>query len=84
MKALKLTPNLVVRDVTASLDFLSQCTWIRTCLQCSRRIHRMYLPHAAADGVEIFFNDKNVVAEDYPALATTSAAASRCLLKWTI
>jgi uncharacterized glyoxalase superfamily protein PhnB len=29
----------------------------------------MYLPHGGG-GVEIFFNDKNVVAEDYPALAT--------------
>ena len=69
MKALKLTPNLVVRDVTASLTFY------RNVLGFERAFSVPDAPPYAfaacgGGGVEIFFNDKNVVGEDYPALAT--------------
>jgi uncharacterized glyoxalase superfamily protein PhnB len=68
MKTLKLTPNLVVRDVTASLNFY------RNVLGFERAIsvpdEPPYVFAAASGGnVEIFFNDQKAVAEEYPVLA---------------
>jgi uncharacterized glyoxalase superfamily protein PhnB len=75
MKLKKLTPNLVVRDVEASLNFY------RTVLGFQPGFTVPDAPpyvfgSVASDGVEIFFNDQKAVAEDYPALGAKPIGGS--------
>jgi len=69
MKALKLTPNLVVRDVTDSLNFYRDVLGFERAFSVPDAPPYVFAA-CGGGGVEIFFNDKNVVGEDYPALAT--------------
>jgi uncharacterized glyoxalase superfamily protein PhnB len=78
MKFQKLTPNLVVRDVTASMEFY------RTVLGFQAAMHIPEEPpyvfgSVTAGGVEIFFNDQKAVAEDYPALGSRPIGGSLTL-----
>jgi uncharacterized glyoxalase superfamily protein PhnB len=78
MKFQKLTPNLVVRDVAASMGFLPLRAWVPA---------RNHGPRAASlrlrigyrRRVEIFFNDQKAVAEDYPALGAKPIGGSLTL-----
>ena len=68
MKALKLTPNLVVCDVTDSLNFYRDVLGFERAFSVPEAPPYVFAA-CGGGGVEIFFNDKNVVGEDYPALA---------------
>ena len=68
MKYTKLTPNLVVRDVQAAIDFYTSVLGFQ---------QNMTVPDAppyvfgsvTSGSIEVFFNDQKAVAEDYPPLA---------------
>ena len=80
MKALKLTPNLVVRDVTASLNFY------RNVLEFERAFSvpdapPYVLPHVAAVVLKSSLMTKMSSQKITQRSRQTSAAASRCLLK---
>jgi uncharacterized glyoxalase superfamily protein PhnB len=67
LKFQKLTPNLVVRDVAASMDFYRSTLGFKTSITVPD--HAPYVFGAITNGaVEIFFNDQKAVAEEYPAL----------------
>src|ERR1700757_4156450 len=68
MKYTKLTPNLVVRDVQAALNFYKTVLGFRSGIPVPDSPPYVFAS-ATYDGVEIFFNDQKAVAEDYPALA---------------
>jgi len=73
MRFTKLTPNLIVRDVAASLNFYQKVLGLK---------QGMTVPDAApyvfgsvTNGViEIFFNDQKAVAEEDPELAGVKPA----------
>jgi catechol 2,3-dioxygenase-like lactoylglutathione lyase family enzyme len=69
MKFQKLTPNLVVRDVAASMEFYRSVLGFQTAITVPEQPPFVF-GSVAAGGVEIFFNDQKAVAEDYPALGT--------------
>jgi len=78
MKFKKLTPNLVVRNVEASLNFY------RTVLGFQPGFAVPDAPpyvfgSVTSDGVEIFFNDQKLVAEEYPALGAKPIGGSLTL-----
>ena len=67
MKVQKLTPNLVVRDVAASMEFYRSVLGFQTAITVPEQ--PPYVFGAVINGgVEIFFNDQKAVAKDYPAL----------------
>jgi lactoylglutathione lyase len=67
MKFHKLTPNLVVRDVAASMEFYRSMLGFQTTITVPDQAPFVF--GAVTNGnVEIFFNDRKAVAEDYPAL----------------
>ena len=67
MKFQKLTPNLVVGDVAASVNFY--CTVLGFKKGMSVPDDPPYVFASVTNGsVEIFFNDHKAVEEDYPAL----------------
>ncbi len=69
MKYQKLTPNLVVRDVAASVNFY--CTVLGFQLGMKVPDAPPYVfASVVTDGVEIFFNDHKSVKEDYPELVS--------------
>ena len=67
MKFQKLTPNLVVRDVAASMDFYRSVLGFQPAITVPERAPYVF-GSVTADGVEIFFNDQKAVAAEYPAL----------------
>jgi lactoylglutathione lyase len=68
MKFQKLTPNLVVTDVAAAIEFYRSVLGFQTAFTVPD--HPPYVFASLTHGaVEIFFNDRKAVAEDYPALA---------------
>ena len=69
MKFQKLTPNLVVRDVAANMEFYRSVLGFQTAITVPEQPPFVF-GSVAAGGVEIFFNDQEAVAEDYPALGT--------------
>src|SRR5208282_4698276 len=78
MKLKKLTPNLVVSNVEASLNFY------RTVLGFQPGFTVPDAPpyvfgSVTSDSVEIFFNDHETVAEDYPALGAKPIGGSLTL-----
>jgi uncharacterized glyoxalase superfamily protein PhnB len=78
LKFQKLTPNLVVRDVAASMEFYRSALGFKTTITVPDQAP--YVFGAIANGaVEIFFNDQKVVAEDYPALGTKPIGGSLTL-----
>jgi lactoylglutathione lyase len=70
MKFLKLTPNLVVTDVAAAVEFYRSVLGFQTAFTVPDNPPYVFAS-LTRDAVEIFFNDKKAVAEDYPALVKT-------------
>ena len=68
MKFQKLTPNLVVRDVAASMKFYQSTFGFEAAITVPDKPPYVFGSVKSGD-VEIFFNDQKAVAEDYPALA---------------
>ncbi len=77
MKFQKLTPNLVVRDVEASMKFYSLLGFSPAITVPEKPPY--IFGSVVAGGVEIFFNDHNAVAEDYPSLAARPIGGSLTL-----
>ena len=68
MKFSKLTPNLVVRDVQAAVDFYQSVLGFQLAITVPDAPPYVFAS-VSSGSVEIFFNDQKAVAEDYPALA---------------
>ena len=70
MQIKKLTPNLVVRNVEDSLKFYSEILGLEKAISVPDQ--SPYVFASVGNGsVEIFFNDQNTVAAEYPKLAAT-------------
>jgi lactoylglutathione lyase len=70
MQIKKLTPNLVVRNVEASLKFYREILGLEKAMSVPDE--SPYVFAAVSNGtVEIFFNDQKTVAAEYPNLAAT-------------
>jgi lactoylglutathione lyase len=70
MQIKKLTPNLVVRNVEASLKFYREILGLETAITVPDQ--SPYIFASVSNGaVEIFFNDQKTVAAEYPQLAAT-------------
>jgi uncharacterized glyoxalase superfamily protein PhnB len=68
MKYTKLTPNLVVRDVQAALNFYQSVLGFQPGMRVPDSPPYVF-GSVTSGNVEIFFNDQKAVAEDYPPLA---------------
>ena len=83
MKYRKLTPNLVVTNVEASLNFYRNVLGFQlgfTVPDAPPYVFGSVVSEPGeADGVEIFFNDQKAVAEDYPALGAKPIGGSLTL-----
>ena len=83
MKFKKLTPNLVVSSVEASINFYRNVLGFQlggTFPGAPPYVFGSVVSGAGgADGVEIFFNDQRSVTEDYPALSTKPIGGSLTL-----
>lgn len=67
MKFQKLTPNLIVTDVAAAIEFYGSVLGFQTAFTVPD--NPPYVFASVTHGsVEIFFNDKKAVGEDYPSL----------------
>ena len=74
MQIKKLTPNLAVRSVEASLKFYSEILGLEKAITVPEQ--SPYVFASVANGaVEIFFNDQKTVAAEYPKLAATIGAS---------
>jgi uncharacterized glyoxalase superfamily protein PhnB len=74
MQIKKLTPNLVVRNVEASLRFYSEILGLEKAMTVPDE--SPYIFAAVSNGaVEIFFNDQKSVAAEYPKLAASIGAS---------
>ena len=74
MQIKKLTPNLIVHDVAASLKFYREVLGLETAMTVPEQAP--YVFAGVTNGaVEIFFNDQKVVAAEYPKLAATIGAS---------
>jgi catechol 2,3-dioxygenase-like lactoylglutathione lyase family enzyme len=69
MKYTKLTPNLVVRDVQAAVNFYESVLGFERGMSAPDNPPLVFASVTNGAGVEIFFNDQKVVGEDYPPLA---------------
>jgi uncharacterized glyoxalase superfamily protein PhnB len=68
MKYQKLTPNLVVRDVAASVNFYCSVLGFQPGMKVPDDPPYVFAS-VVSGGAEIFFNDQKAVKEDYPPLA---------------
>jgi uncharacterized glyoxalase superfamily protein PhnB len=68
MKYQKLTPNLVVNDVEASLNFYQAVLGFERGMTVPEQPPFVF-GSVTSGSVEIFFNNKKAVGEDYPPLA---------------
>jgi uncharacterized glyoxalase superfamily protein PhnB len=74
MQIKKLTPNLVVRNVEASLKFYREVLGLESGMTVPEQAP--YVFASVSNGaVEIFFNDQKMVAAEYPKLAATISAS---------
>ncbi|MFY9562418.1 MAG: VOC family protein [Terriglobales bacterium] len=74
MQIKKLTPNLIVRSVEASLKFYREVLGLETGMTVPEQAP--YVFASVTNGaVEVFFNDQKVVAAEYPKLAATIGAS---------
>jgi len=74
MQIKKLTPNLIVRNVEASLKFYREILGLETAMTVPDA--SPYVFAGVSNGtVEIFFNDQKTVAAEYPQLAATISAS---------
>lgn len=67
MKFQKLTPNLVVRDVAASMEFYRSVLGFQPAITVPEQPPYVF-GSVTSGNVEIFFNDQKAVAAEYPAL----------------
>ena len=67
MKYQKLTPNLVVRDVAAAVNFYSSVLGFERVISVPEQAPFVFAS-VVKGNVEIFFNDAKAVGEDYPPL----------------
>ena len=68
MQVKKLTPNLVVRNVKASLEFYGEVLGLEKSITVPNELP--YVFASVSNGaVEIFFNEQKTVAAEYPKLA---------------
>jgi uncharacterized glyoxalase superfamily protein PhnB len=74
----KLTPNLVVRDVAASMDFYRTVLGFETEFTVPEQPPYVF-GAVHAGGVEIFFNDQKAVYDEYPALGAKPIGGSLTL-----
>ena len=74
MQIKKLTPNLVVRNVEASLKFYREILGLETAITVPDQSPYVFAS-VANEAVEIFFNDQKTVAAEYPKLAATIGAS---------
>jgi len=75
MKFQKLPPNLVVRDVAASMEFYRSVLGFQPAITVPDQ--PPYVFGSVTSGkVEIFFNDRKAVAEDYPRLRARPAGGA--------
>ena len=78
MKLKKLTPNLVVPNVEASLNFYRSVLGFQPGMTVPEKPPYVF-GSVTSDAVEIFFNDHKTVAEDYPALGAKPIGGSLTL-----
>jgi uncharacterized glyoxalase superfamily protein PhnB len=78
MKFQKLTPNLVVRDVAASMQFYRSVLGFQPAITVPEQPPYVF-GSVTSGAVEIFFNDQKAVAADYPALAAKPIGGSLTL-----
>jgi len=78
MKLQKLTPNLVVRDVAASMDFYCSVLGFAKTITVPDQAPYVF-GAVSGGGVEIFFNDQKAVAAEYPALGAKPIGGSLTL-----
>ena len=78
MKLQKLTPNLVVRDVAASMEFYCRVLGFQRGQTVPEQAPYVFgiVTHGA---VEMFFNDQKTVAADHPTLGTRPAGGALTL-----
>jgi lactoylglutathione lyase len=70
MQIKRLTPNLIVRNVEASLRFYREMLGLETAITLPDQ--SPYIFASVSNGsVEIFFNDQTTIAAEYPKLAAT-------------
>jgi lactoylglutathione lyase len=74
MQIKKLTPNLIVRDVAASLKFYREVLGLETGMTVPEQAPFVFAS-VTNGAVEIFFNDQKIVAAEYPKLAATIGAS---------
>jgi uncharacterized glyoxalase superfamily protein PhnB len=74
MQIKKLTPNLVVRNVEASLKFYGEILGLEKAITVPEQ--SPYVFASVSNGsIEVFFNDRKTVAAEYPKLAATIGAS---------
>lgn len=78
MEFKKLTPNLVVRDVEASLNFYRSALGFQLGFTVPDQPPYVF-GSVTSGGVEIFFNDQKAVLEEYPALGSKPIGGSLTL-----
>jgi len=78
MKFQKLTPNLVVRDVAASMEFYHSVLGFQPAITVPDQAPYVF-GSVTNGGVEIFFNDQKAVAEEYPILGAKPIGGSLTL-----
>ena len=74
MQIKKLTPNLVVSNVEASLKFYREVLGLETGMTVPEQAPYVF-GSVTSGAVEVFFNDQKVVAAEYPKLAATIGAS---------
>jgi uncharacterized glyoxalase superfamily protein PhnB len=78
MKFQKITPNLVVRDVTAAVKFYCSALGFKPGIKVPDEAP--YVFASVTNGaVEIFFNDFKAVQQDYPALVSRPVGGTMTL-----
>jgi uncharacterized glyoxalase superfamily protein PhnB len=78
MKFNKLTPNLVVRDVAASMEFYRSALGFEPAITVPEQ--PPYVFGSVTNGnIEIFFNEQKAVAAEYPALGSKPIGGSLTL-----
>jgi len=74
MQIKKLTPNLIVRNVDASLKFYREVLGLETGMTVPEQAPFVF-GSVTNGSVEVFFNDQKVVAAEYPKLAASIGAS---------
>jgi len=78
MQFQKLTPNLVVRDVAASMEFYKAVLGFQPAITVPEQPPYVF-GSVTSGSVEIFFNDHKAVAAEYPALGAKPIGGSLTL-----